>query len=117
MENNKVQESESYENCMELLTDEYQPPTLNRFFGEDEDSDEDGVDIHNAEWKKHWVGMPAFEQNEKKTFKTIYLHFRNQEDYEAFAKLVDQNLTMKTKSIWYPKLERDENSLKRWIED
>ena len=42
----------SYENCMELLTDEYQPPTLNRFFGEDEDTD-DGVDIQNAEWKKH----------------------------------------------------------------
>jgi hypothetical protein len=114
---NKVQESSSYENCMELLTDEYQPPTLNRFFGEDEQSDDDGVDTENAEWKKHWVGMPEFVQNDKKTFKTIYLHFRNQEDYDAFAKLVDQNLTMKTKSIWYPKLERDENSLKRWIEE
>lgn len=114
---NKVQESSSYENCMELLTDEYQPPTLNRFFGEDEESEEGGIDTQNATWKQYWVGMPEYEQNDKKTFKTLYLHFRNQEDYDAFAKLIDQNLTMKTKSIWYPKLERDENSLKRWIEE
>lgn len=117
MENTGTKESGQYENCMELLTDEYQPPTLSRFFGESEEDDDGGVDTNNAEWQKHWVGMPSFEQNDKKTFKTIYLHFRNEDDYNAFAKLVDQNLTMKTKSIWYPKLERDENSLKRWIEE
>ena len=115
MKKSEIQETATYENCMELLTDEYQPPTLNRFFGES-DGEDDGVDVQNAEWQKHWVGMPMFEQNDKKTYKTIYLHFRNKEDYDAFAKLVDQNLTEKTKSIWYPKLERDENSLKRWME-
>ncbi len=118
MAKSEVKESGAYENCMELLTDEYQPPTLSRFFGEgEEDEESGGVDTNNAEWKKHWVGMPSFEQNDNKTFKTIYVHFRNQEDYDAFAKLIEQNLTMKTKSIWYPKLERDENSLKRWIEE
>lgn len=117
METKQVKESSTYENCMELLTDEYQPPTLNRFFGEDEEDEQGGVDVNNVEWKKHWIGMPEFEQNDNKTYKTLYVHFRNHEDYEAFAKLVEQNLTMKTKSIWHPKLERDENMLKRWIED
>jgi hypothetical protein len=116
MKKTEIQETGTYENCMELLTDEYQPPTLNRFFGESDDED-GGVDVQNAEWQKHWVGMPTFEQNDKKTYKTLYLHFRNKEDYEAFGKLVDQNLTEKTKSIWYPKLERDDNMLKRWIEE
>ena len=93
MEKPDVQESGSYENCMDLLTDEYQPPTLNRFFGEDgDDSEEGGVDTNNAEWKKHWVGMPEFDQKDKKTYKTLYLHFRNKEDYDAFSKLVDQKI-------------------------
>ena len=61
--------------------------------------------------------MPEFVQNDKKTYKTIYVHFRNKEDYEDFAKLIEQNLSEKTKSIWHPKLERDQNMLKRWIED
>jgi hypothetical protein len=111
-----VKETTTYENCMELLTDEYQPPTLSRFLGESED-DNEGVDVDNKEWKKHWVGMPSFEQDKNEPYKKILLSFRNKEDYEEFAKLVDQNLSEKTKSIWYPKLNRDENSLKRWIEE
>jgi hypothetical protein len=72
-------------------------------------------DGHN--WKEHWTGMPEFTQKDKKTHKTIFVHFRNKEDYKAFAKLIEQNLTDKTKSIWYPKLEIDDNMLKRWIEE
>ncbi len=118
MENKEVKETGAYENCMGLLTDEYQPPTLNRFFGEsDEEDEQGGVDVDNVEWKKHWTGMPEFVQNDKKTYKTIYVHFRNKEDYEDFAKLIEQNLSEKTKSIWHPKLERDQNMLKRWIEE
>ena len=37
------------------------------------------------------------------------------DDYNAFAKLIDQALTDKSKSIWYPKLDIEENSLNRWI--
>ena len=69
------------------------------------------------DWEEHWVGMPEFVQKDNPPFKSIFLHFRNQEDYKAFAKLIGQNLTEKTKSIWYPKLEIDDNMLKRWIEE
>ena len=68
-----------------------------------------------AEWKKHWQGMPEYKQEDNPTYKTIYVHFRNKEDYEEFAKLIDQNLSEKTKSIWHPKLDRTENALLRWI--
>ena len=115
-----IKETGTYENCMELLTEEYQPPTLNRFFGDDgenTDSEDGGIDVDNKEWKKHWVGMPSFEQEKNESFKRIIISFRNKEDYDAFAKIIDQNLTEKTKSIWHPKLNRDENSLKRWIEE
>lgn len=113
----EIKESSSYENCMELMTEEYQPPTLSRFFDTEGDETDDGVDTDNVEWKKHWVGMPVFEQEKNAPYKKLIISFRNKEDYEDFAKLIDQNLTEKTKSIWHPKLDRDENSLKRWIEE
>ena len=72
---------------------------------------------HPNHWSKHWIGMPEYVQKTKETYKTLYVHFRNAEDYEAFAKVIDQALTEKTKSIWYPALTRDANALMRWIEE
>lgn len=69
------------------------------------------------DWEEHWVGMPEFDQEDNPPYKKIFLNFRNEEDYKAFAKLIGQNLTEKTKSIWYPKLDVDDNMLKRWIEE
>ena len=67
-------------------------------------------------WRKHWKGMPEYEQEENRPYKTVYVHFRNKEDYEEFAKLIGQKLTVKTKSIWHPHLDRTANSLLRWVE-
>jgi hypothetical protein len=48
----------------------------------------------------------------------VRIHFRNEEDYNEFAKLTgNTHLTKKTKSAWYPKLEITKNALLRWIED
>jgi hypothetical protein len=74
------------------------------------------------ESERLWVDMPEFIQEEKKTYKTIYLHFRNEKDFKEFvAKYksvdTDQTISSKTKSMWYPHLSKDENSLKRWFVD
>ena len=103
-----VAESTEYENCLDI-SEELERPELDRFFDGEVDLGED------KEWKKHWKGMPAFDQKNNPPYKQIYLNFRNQQDYEEFAKLVDQNLSDKTKSIWYPHLDKDANSLTRWI--
>ena len=34
-----------------------------------------------------------------------------------FAKLINQNISNKTKSIWHPALDRTQNSLLRWVVD
>lgn len=73
-------------------------------------------DAEDKEWKKHWVGMPEFEQKNNPPYKQLIISFRTEEDYREFAKLIEQPLTMKTKSTWFPRLDRDANSLKRWIE-
>jgi len=98
---------------MEYKTFISKDSTLSKFLDDEDDIIDDGSD---DDWKKHWVGMPEFNQEKNPPFKKLYLNFRNQEDYDVFAKLINQNLSDKTKSIWYPKLERDENTLKRWIE-
>lgn len=55
--------------------------------------------------REEWDGMPEFEQEDQDAWKTVKVHFAKQEDMDEFAKLVGQNLTEKTKSIWYPKAE------------
>lgn len=106
-----IKETAPYENFLDQKVDAPQKGTLPI-----------DVDITASDKDKYWVGMPEFVQEEKKTYKTIYLHFRNEEDYKEFVAKYksmdsDQVITDKTKSMWYPHLDKDENSLKRWFEE
>jgi hypothetical protein len=58
--------------------------------------------------KKAWEGMPEFEQEDKTAMKSIIVHFDTQESIDNFSELVEQTITLKTKSIWYPKKEKRE---------
>lgn len=53
-----------------------------------------------------WKGMPEFEQDDLGSWKSVHVHFANEEDYRAFAQLVEQTLTEQTRSIWYPHKEK-----------
>lgn len=105
-----VEESTEYENCIGKIVELEEPENTAKTLFEGWEEDDE------AEWKKNWKGMPEFIQEDNPPYMKIYVSFRNEEDYKEFAKLVDQNLSTKTKSIWYPKLDRDANFLKRWIE-
>ena len=107
---NEIKESAEYENCLGVK--EIEDGTLSSFLGMDEVQK-----IDEKLWKKHWVGMPEFEQENNPPYKKIIVSFRSKEDYDEFAKLIDQRLTEKTKSIWHPKLDRTANHLLRWVED
>jgi hypothetical protein len=67
-------------------------------------------------WHEHWKGMPEFVQEDLAPVKTIHVHFESREDYEAFAKLVGQTLTMNTRSIWYPEAEIGRTYNKRYVD-
>lgn len=49
-----------------------------------------------------WDGMPEFVQEKKEPFSKIIIRFDTEEDLKEFAKLINQKLTPKTKSIWFP---------------
>ncbi len=70
----------------------------------------------NFDWKKHWRRMPDFDQDDLTSFKTIYVHFENQEDVDEFAELVGQKITPKTKFIWFPKAEKARHANKAYVE-
>jgi len=61
---------------------------------------------------QEWQGMPEFEQEDAFAFKTIKIHFTKQEDVDAFAELLDQTVTAKTKYLWFP--EQEEMALKEY---
>ena len=54
-----------------------------------------------------WEGMPEYENDNQTPYKTIHLHFRNEDDIKEFAEIVKQKLTKDTRSMWYPKLEKE----------
>jgi hypothetical protein len=66
------------------------------------------VDLFQApppEWQKQWKGMPEFHQEDQSSWRSLIVHFRNHEDRKAFGGVVGQNVTQKTRSIWYPRAE------------
>ena len=84
-------------------TEEEKPPQLSLF------------EIDET-WRELWRGMPEFVQKNLKPMKTIYVHFETREDLVAFSALVGQQLTMETRSIWYPEAERVSQRDGRYID-
>ena len=113
----KIEESSQYQNLIGEKKVNDKPLSLLDHMNLDEDEKEKYSDQGEKEWKKLWKGMPEFDQEDNPTYKTIYVHFRTEADYKEFAKLVNQNLSIKTKSIWHPALDRTQNSLLRWVVD
>ena len=113
----QVNESGEYENLMELNEQnradaEANPDAFQSLFEVEE------TVVNPDHWTEHWKGMPDYKQDDNGPWKTVRIHFRNEEDYNEFAKLTgNTHLTKKTKSAWYPKLEITKNALLRWIED
>jgi len=50
--------------------------------------------------------MPEYEANNLAPYKTLYVHFRNPQDFQLFKRVVQQPLFVTTKSIWFPEKKR-----------
>jgi hypothetical protein len=53
-------------------------------------------------WEEHWQDMPEYESKDLTSFSCIIVHFSNLEDLKCFAKLINQPISSKTQSIWFP---------------
>lgn len=68
---------------------------------------QDLIDNYNFDPRKEWKDMPEFKQEGTDFYKEITVRCLTKEDYEKFQKAIGQELTEKTKSIWYPKQDFD----------
>jgi hypothetical protein len=57
---------------------------------------------------KEWEGMPEFEQENKLAWKSLRVNFADLKDLNDFSSLIGQNLTEKTRAIWYPKAKQQD---------
>lgn len=64
-----------------------------------------------------WAGMPEFVQEDKTAFRSIPVHFKDQTAVDAFAALVGQTITEKTRFLWFPEIEIESYADKRYAAD
>ncbi len=72
-------------------------------------------DLFDEDWRSHWIDMPEYVQEEDKEFSKLTVRFDNEDDLMEFAALINQKLTNKTKSIWFP--ERQKKKRGRWKDE
>ena len=61
-------------------------------------------DKNELDAELEWSGMPEFNNDDLSPKRQIILSFKTDEDVQLFAKLINQELTTKTKSVWFPKV-------------
>jgi hypothetical protein len=65
-------------------------------------------------WRDDWADMPAYDHENLAPWQTLKVHFRNEADRAAFAQVIGQALSDRTKFVWHPKAELAEFANKRW---
>lgn len=68
-------------------------------------------------WEEDWQGMPEFIQEDHMPFKTLIVHFKNKQDMSIFSKLVEQRITIQTKTIWYPRVDTQKRIDTQYIDE
>lgn len=62
-----------------------------------------------------WQGMPEFNAGDPKAYRSLKIHFQTKDDYDKFIQWItdeiEQSITDKTKSIWYPKSPESQKGL------
>ena len=58
-------------------------------------------------WRSEWKQMPEYEVQNKEAIKKISVSFETEEDMKKFSDLIGRNITMETKGIFFPVIEKD----------
>lgn len=66
----------------------------------------DGKTDPHAEWN----GMPEYDQENLSPYRTMLVHFADEQSVQDFAKLTEHKITEKTKYIWFPDQQLDQTA-------
>lgn len=64
-----------------------------------------------------WVDMPEFVQEDLSPYRVINVRFRCQEDVDKFQELMQQKITPKQKTIWFPEMPFRRTSHLRYVDE
>ena len=62
----------------------------------------DGSEKKWLDYEKEWQDMPEYKHDDKRPYKSLIVHFLEEKEVENFFKLIKQDITEKTKFIYYP---------------
>ena len=68
-------------------------------------------------FRNEWKNMPEYVQEDLTPFRVINVRFRNAEDVALFEKLMEQKITEKQKTLWFPYAEPRRASLFRYADE
>lgn len=57
------------------------------------------------DWAEKWKEMPSYTHEDQEPISSLLVHFKTEQDRQAFSALIGQTITDLTKSLWYPKAE------------
>lgn len=69
------------------------------------------------ESKLEWEGMPEFVMEDLTPYRVINVRFRNAEDVVKFQELMQQYISEKQKTIWFPYAEPRKASHLRYVNE
>lgn len=77
------------------------------------------MNLNKNEWKDHWKDMPEFDMKDLSSYKSVIVHFRNEEDFKKFEKLINQKLVKTNQKIttWFPEMEKRIRSNLRYTDE
>lgn len=67
-----------------------------------------------VDYEAEWQGMPEFEQEDKTSFQSIHVHFKDAGEVREFGELIGQSLTDKTRSVWFSEREQMDDGAERY---
>jgi hypothetical protein len=68
-------------------------------------------------FREEWRDMPEFVQEDLNPYRVINVRFRNQADVDAFEKLMEQKITEKQKTLWFPYAEPRRAAHLRYVDE
>ena len=64
-----------------------------------------------------WVGMPAFDHQDKTAFRSITIHFKDAAAVEQFSRAINQKIPEKVRWMWYPVTEVERFADKAYVDE
>lgn len=68
-------------------------------------------------FRDEWKNMPEYVQEDLTPYRVINVRFRNAEDVAEFERLMEQKITEKQKTLWFPFAEPRRASLYRYVDE